>query len=399
MEFVRKLEDEDLFDRSLFYFFRARTASQEQWGWAIGCAQSTVGNWERGVTYPGRQWRRKILSASKAVLDIEKERIESVSNALNLNVRIDLVDTKDQLENSVLNAALTDFSYDEVLNRIVSVPFSTDDRTQDHEAFAVDKENLLESLAEQADLIVESIPNSANAPTTRLVSTLRSYKKSCASEKPNPRLLHRLGTLIAAQANSDDFRMAASDWDVNALDGFTAEHVELMRLYFREALAKAQQVEALPMDDGASEEITADDFFQAADAVGSVRTPEGEPVFDEDIATLLRDIGGEVRDLSEAIQFTMDERRKEVLRRRRRQAIKNGSIYVGRVLFFSAFFIVALPGTFGVAGSIASILGVAEILAPGSVRSIYSRLQAAFPILPSLPASDRDENDRDGKSH
>lgn len=232
-------------------------------------------------------------------------------------------------------------------------------------------------------MIASGVEKGANLESERFVEYFEKYAVESRADQPNPRLLHRIGNTISRRTASDDVRHAISDWDDEAIDGFNTDHLELMRLYFREALAKAQQVEALPIDD--DDPISSyESFHAAAELLESVISEDGKQVFDGDIPTLLRDIGNEIRDLGEAEQFTTDDRRRAVMRRRRLEAVKNGSIYIGRVLFFTSLFVVLNPAALSAVGSVASILGLMDIIAPGSVRGIYEKLRVSFPILPKL---------------
>lgn len=382
--FCKILEETGVFDANRFRLIRRRAGSQAMWSDMVGVSQGTIGNWERGITYPDSYYRRRILRAAKEMADRERDRALAVADSLGVKLRLDPVATQKTLNSSILNAALTDFDYDEVSGRIVPIPFASDDRMANVEAFQEDKENLLRSLSEQSELIAESISGGANLEADRLVKYFSKYRRSAKELKPNPRLLHRIGETIARRTASDDVRFAINDWDEEAIDGFNSDHRELMRLYFREALAKAQSVETLPLEDVADEQAPAENFYEAASLLENAANSSGQPVFDEDIPTLLRDIGNEVRDLEEAERFTADPDRALVFRRRKREAIKNGSIYIGRVLFFASLFVVMTPSAFGTLGSVASILGLMDVIAPGSIRSIYERLRKAFPLLPRL---------------
>lgn len=383
LEFIKKLEQDDIFDAKLFGSFRRRTYTQETWGIYSGVSQGTIGNWERGITYPNRTYRRQLLAAAKRVLEQQKDRIDQLSGELGIEVAIDPISTQSELDSSILRASLTDFEYDEEAGKIVAIPFASDERFGDSSNFTDDKNNLLNSLSEQAKIIVSGLDKGANAETTRLCEYFENYQKYSTENPPNPRLLHRIGDTIAKRTASDDVRMAISDWDDQAIDGFNSDHLELMRLYYREALAKAQLVEAEEVDDSV-EEASSEVFYKVADLIDSAKSDNGIEIFDKDISTLLRDIGREVRDLDEAEAFSFDEKRKAALRRRKREAIKNGSIFVGRVLFFSSLFVVMSPASLATAGSVASILGLVEAMAPGSILSIYEKLRLALPILPKL---------------
>lgn len=382
LEFINTLESNDIFDAKLFRRFRQGTLTQGEWGNLTNVSQGTIGNWERGVTYPNRAYRKSLLSAAKQVLEYERRRVDRLSGQLGITAAIDPISTQESLDSSILRASLTDFDFDDVLGRVVAVPFASDERFDPDGPMAEDKANLLSSLSEQADIIISGLERGINGETDRLCDYFERYGKHAVSVPTNPRLLHRIGETIAKRTASDDVRMAISDWDDTAIDGFNSDHVELMRLYYREALARAQEVEAAEFDDESGNGHAS--FYRIADLLGDVKGENDQQIFDEDISTLLRDIGREIRDLEEAETFSSDETRKVALRRRRREALKNGSIFVGRILFFSSLFIVMSPAALGAAGSIASILGLVEAAAPGSVLEVYERLRSAFPILPKL---------------
>lgn len=390
-EFLARLEHGRQFDRNLFWEIRNSTAPQSYWAKEVGVSQGTIGNWERGVTYPAPFYRERLLIASKGIFERQRQQITELSGDLGLGLQLDLFDTQKRLNNSILNAALTDFEFDASTGQIVPVPFTSDDRIQSVEELEEDKRNLLDSLKEQSEIIIAGVSRGANAETDRFVEYFEKYGKFAASEKPNPRLLHRIGEVIARRTATDDVRGAISGWDEEALDGFNSDHIELMRLYFRAALAKAQEVEAMPITDDIDEDHDpAENFYQAAELLDHVEAEDGRKVFDPDVSTLLRDIGNEVRNLKEAEVFTVDDNRKAILRRRRLLAVKNGSIYIGRVLFFASLFVVMNPAALGALGSVASILGILDVLAPGSIRGIYERLRESFPILPRLPQKNGD---------
>ncbi|WP_123876542.1 helix-turn-helix domain-containing protein [Fuscovulum blasticum] len=390
-DFVKKLQSDDSFDRKLFRQFRSSTMSQSDWADSVGVSQATIGNWERGITYPGRKYRRLLLVAGQRILNQEIERINNVSKAIGITVPIDVISTKSQLDSSILKASLTDFAFDPESNRIIAVPFEKDQSDTAIEQIVQDRRNLLASLSEQSALIMDGISRGANIETDRFIEHLKKYQAECNKDAPNPRLLHRLGATIAGRTSDDEFRAAINGWDDQAIDGFNADHIELMRLYFREALARAQEVESSAIDESNSSVDPAASFGKAADLIASAVDKEGNPVFSPDIPTLLRDISREVRDFGEAEAFTYDDRRKAVIRRRRLEAIKSGSIYMGRFLFFTSLFVVVSPEALGAASSVASILGLMDQIAPGTIRSLYDSFRSVFPILPKLETKKKDQ--------
>jgi hypothetical protein len=263
------------------------------------------------------------------------------------------------------------------------------------EEIAEDRENLLRSLSSFARVIIESIGDGANINEVKFVRFLESYADEADSDFPNPRLLNRLGTTISRISNSDDFQNAANAWDAEAVEGFNRDHIELMRLYFREALAKAQEIDAAEVKEVVNESDGAE-LREVADLMDTAETDSGEKIVDPAIPTLLRDIAGEIRDLDEAARFTADPNRRAIFNRRKSEAFKNGSVYVGRFVFFSALVSsLAIPGVGEIVGTLAAIVGLTEYVAPGTIRQQYDRLREKFPALPALPVGGQKKADDD----
>jgi len=254
------------------------------------------------------------------------------------------------------------------------------------EEFEIDKENLLDSLAQQAESITGDMNYGVNSNNDRIISNLKRYSSECRKHESNPRLLHRLGSTIARRMNDDDLRAGLNAWDEEAIDGFNRDHLELMRLHYRESLARAQEVDAAKID-SSNIMITSSDFLEVADSIESIKNKDGSSFIDEDVPILLRDIAKEIEELSDAENFTFSPERRNILRKKI-EAIKNGSIYVGRFLFFTSLFIVVMPvPALSVSGSIASILGVIEVAAPGTIKQCYEKIRIFLPVLPELPIS------------
>jgi len=398
------------FPRSSFLKVRRKLVPQRFLADMMGVQPSTISNWETGHTKP--LWKNRILisEAFGKIIDhsLRQEDLpegegqvdlfDVVSpNVIKLReyangreiVNIDVDVTRHQLSHSILNAALTDFLFDEKKHQIVPLPFERDDRVANIKKLHKDRNDLLRSLSVQARLISDGVDSDRNIDSAKFKSYFNHYSEEAGSENPNPRLLHRLGQIISKRTSVDEVRAAISDWDGEAIDGFNADHMELVRLYFREALAKAQEIEALPFVEGASKGDSANQFFEAADLIESVAGKKKSPLYDPSIPALLKDIGNEVRSIEEEEAYTFNDERRRSLRRQKVLAIKNGSIFVGRVLFFSSLFLVVSPGALASIGSVASILGLVDVVVPGSMRQVYERLRISLPILPKLPTKDR----------
>lgn len=297
------------FNRPLFRRVRRLTGTQAEWAQLTNVTQTTIGNWERGFTVPNRYYRNSLYRSCELI----KGQLAEIANRsqFELGRRIDPVRTSRNLDRSILRAALTDFDYDAAARRIIPVPFSGDFDDDLAAEIAEDRSNLLESLKKQAEFICESISDGANLNERKLVNLLRQYSEEVASSSPNPRLLNRFGSTISRAANGDDFRGAANDIDLDSIDGFNRDHLELMRLYFKEALSKAQELDGSEVIDAG--EISDVEFRGIAEIMERAQTDSGEAFVEASIPTLLKDIATEIRDLDDAITLTSDERRAEIL--------------------------------------------------------------------------------------
>lgn len=336
-----------------------------------------------------------MLDASRKI----KEEISSEIASRQLILRpsgpqIDPLETSVRLKRSILRAALTDFDFDQVDRKIVPVPFSGDVDDVLESEIAEDKKNLLDALAEIADLIVASLSEDSNLSERKLVKQLQSYSEQCRKSVPNPRLLNRLGTTISRAAMGGDFRASVNTVDVELVDGFSRDHLDLMRLYFKEALARAQEVDAAGSVEGMTD-ITGEEFSQVADIMEAASLGTGEEIVDASIPTILRDIAGEIRDIDESILLSGDGRRGEIFMRRKSEAFKNGGIYVGRFVFFAALLSsITLPGMPEIMTALSLMVGLTESFAPGSIRGRYERLRQQFQALPALPEHNNSDDEQ-----
>ncbi|APX10329.1 hypothetical protein [Tateyamaria omphalii] len=368
------------FDRRRFKVLRHSSYSQWDWATAANVSQGTIGNWERGDTSPQGYYRANLRRAAVSLRDHFEE--HATDSLRHVGTLFDPVKTDRQLRNSILTAALTDFELAEDGKQIIPIAFGADTQDQAAEEFDKDKRNLIESLEAQANAILEELDHGANVPTDKLRRGFDRYLQATKEDEVNPRLLNRFGQTLIRAANEEDTLSALSTIDQEALQGFRNDHLELMRLYFREALAKAQEVEATEIDADA-ELDDGSQFNEVADILEQAKGDSGAPLVSRSISTLLRDIANEMRDLTEAIAFTMDLTRRSILQRRKVEAFKSGSIYVGRFVFFGALIVAVGAGE--VVGSIAGVVTLMETIAPGTIRGKYESLRERFPILPKLP--------------
>lgn len=383
----------NVFVRAQFSRLRRQTAPQYVWASHTGVSQTTIGNWERGYTSPERPYRRRLKKAVGAI----KEGVVAHAFPVRAGTRLNVPATYQDLRHSILRAALTDFDFDTKRAQIVPIPFYGDIDSIAAEEIARDRKNLLESLAQQAEILTESLSTATNADAGKVIRYLENYKEESLKDEPNPRLLSRYGSIISRSANSDSIALGLNDIDSLALEGFEHDHIELMRLYFREALAKAQEVDAVEVrrveqiNDGT-------EFRVVADLLDRARDDSDAQIVAPAIPTLLRDIAAEIREADDQLLLSSEPSRHDVLKRRKSEAFKNGGIYVGRFVFFSALLSsMAYPAVAEIFASLGTIVGLTEVVVPGSVRAQYEILREKFPALPALPIvgkSDSDENDK-----
>ena len=383
---IKRLEKDDIFDHNLFSVIRRRTATRAEWAAWTGLSAGTIRNYEKSETYPSIEYRKKISRGLRYAREYLVVQLDKTRD-LELEVNVDPGEAKDALGGRVLSAALTDFEFDHDEQVVRAVPFRVDEKELNLAELNADRADLLESLAEQADRISSSLKQGANANVARLVQAMEDYAREARRTRANPRKIIRWGQNIARASASDDLAFGISGWDKSALDGFVSDHQELTRLYYKEALRRAQDVEAFRVDDD-SDLPTSDFFRDIADKIAAARDGSGQPLFDDDISVLLKDIAREIEEHEDNETVAVGENQKAAFRKRRIEAIKNGGILLGRFVFFASFFVIIDPlVALSTAGSIASIIGLLKAEAPGSLRKLYDRIREALPFLPRFPSS------------
>lgn len=374
------------FSRSDFARVRPIVGPQSMWGTMAGVAQGTIGNWERGITSPDSYYRRKLIKACEYFI-LEYKGIAS-SRQLEKTLIIDPIETKIKLNKSILRAALTDFDFDPKNGKIIPIPFSEDNSTN-IEAIEEDRKNLINSLCTQAKIISDDLNTNSNSTASKLKKFFDRYGSEAEKSQPNPRLLNNFGEVIRRSLNDEFIRDSISSFDLISTEQFNNDHLELMRLYFRSALARAQEIQMISIDENSSIP-SSQPFYEVAETIRQAQQDQDQPFIDNDIPTLLIDIGNEIDEIEEAEKYTFNTNLRDSLKRRRIQAVKTGAVYVGRFVFFTSLFVVLTPSIPAVsAGGLASIVTVMEALAPGSVRGSYEKLREYLPILPKLPTLEK----------
>ncbi|WP_299191909.1 helix-turn-helix transcriptional regulator [uncultured Litoreibacter sp.] len=378
-----QLEVDDIFNPRDFQSVRYETGSQGEWAEHIGVSSATVGNYERNLTTPNASRRREIAKAISFFIDQQKRTIDLAEERVGTN--IDVLAAKDKLRDTVLEASLTDFSFDPSVQQIVPVPFAEDEDNRSSKLLEQNRNDLASALREHAADISNSLSNSNIGGLRRLVSSLKSYELECAKVRANPRRLYRLGLTISRASTNRQVVEIVSEEDLSELNGFRQDHQELMRLYYREALLKLQSIDELEIVEQ-FDLPSGQDFRNFAEEIEKAKDKDGNKIFDPEISNLLIDISSEVQELESDEILADTAATKEIVRKRKGQAVKNGAILVGRFVIFAGFLVAVDPlVAIGVAGSIASILGFIEQGKPGLIQKYYEQMRQALPFLPPYP--------------
>lgn len=381
-EFISKLQTEDIFDHNVFRILRPNFGTQFVWASKVGVTQATIGNYERNRTYPSQEIRQKFIDAAQV---LRQQKADYLNFKKDGDTDIDPISAKKTLENSILQAALTDFDFDPEEQCIIAVPFSEDLVSSNIAAIETAKKDLIESLAEQAATLSTHIREGANINVNRVVDTLEKYATECNENRPNPRKMFRWGSNLSRFSASDEFEYGVNEWDKEAYQGFIEDHQELMRLHYREALARAQQVNATELSEDQALP-SAEEFKRVSRIIDDATDDAGQRIFSKDIAILIGDLAREIEEYEHAEVLTSDISRKEIIKKRRIEAIKNGAILIGRFLIFTSFLLVVDPMlVLTTAGSIASIVGLIQSNSSGTLREYYETLRKALPFLPKFP--------------
>lgn len=382
----------DQFSFELRQFRIASALSRAAYASILGVSPSTLREWEDGTARPRTYKLWEVYDRLKIFVDQDKSRgldadyllgifdelIDKLKLANVNDKEISLRDIEKKLTKTILKAAQTDFGLSRDKKLIVPIPF-----TEDLELFRsnriLDIEQLLQAIVAN---INDTIPHvqKANLNEIRLLEAFEIYRSEAERDFPNPRILHRKGEIIRRQIQDSDIRQALSSWDTAALDGFVADHQELMRLYFGEALLSAQEVEQAAISDSVIEkaDTLARQAVEAAERV-SYGLPEQDVRVDARIPAILTEIRHEIRDY----EFSRRSANTPVARNQAENRIKTSIKHIG--IFIGRFILRAASLGYKTLAGGAGLLSAIEVLAPGSFRGVYEAIRLAFPALPPLP--------------
>lgn len=386
-DFNRLLKNRDLFDRDLFQKgILATTLSKKDWAKRFGVSYGTLRNWETGNTYPNKQHRKIVLNSCQEYVGIIEDRVREFTNASGSTPRIDSSRAEEDLSKSILRASPVDFIFDSKRERISATPFKEDTSQFDDPKLAKRRDELKSALSSQAKFILSSLEDGANTNVDGLRRILTAYASHCdQNEEINPRLLNMWGSTVKSQITDESVQSALGNWTVSAVDQFVDSHTELMRVFYQEAMAAAQELQKTPINED-EPAPTPDQIEKVANQLENLKQGDDEPVFDRSVISSIIDLKDDISRIDEALQWTHDKQRREKLRAARVQAVKNSVVTIGRLLIFSALFASIPTATpTDAVGFVGGLFAIIDSLAPGTIRHFYEQSRKYLPFLPEFP--------------
>jgi len=380
------------FGHELREFRAANGLTRKDMAILIGVSDYTVRAWENGKVNPQSStiWRivdhlnTADMRRFSRIVDLSQLRkiIESFARSLDLSPvesnESKLLRIERTLTGSILKAAQTDFQYDPSKRQLEPIPFVSDLRLFEASS-KLEIFRLLENASDAAGTVVGKLQD-VNIEQRYLSDTLSDYKSECEREVPNPRILARKGDLIRYVYSSEDISGAVNRFLLKEIEQFIEIHNELMRGLFGEALSAARMVTSDKVDDAILEDASG--LF-----IGAVKQLEamcresipGDPTLHIEVPAIVADVGKEVAELEVAVSQANDPNSKSLRVARLKVAAFQGALLIGRILLRTTSAVL----THGAA--VASIAGIIEVIAPGSIRAAYELLKTHIPDLPSLP--------------
>lgn len=380
------------FGHELREFRAANGLTRKDMAILIGVSDYTIRSWENGKVNPQTSTIWRIvdhLNTADArrfsrVIDLEQLKliVESFARTLDLSPvesnESKLLRIERTLTGSILKAAQTDFRYDQSRSLLKPIPFVSDLGLFEA-SNQLEISRLLENASDAADTIIGKLED-VNIEQRYLSDTLSDYKSECKRSTPNPRILARKGDLVRYVYTSEDISGAVNQFLLKEIEQFIDIHNELMRGLFGEALSAARMVTSDKVDDAIVDEASKlfSESVNQLEAIHRASRPD-EPNIDIEVPAIVADIGKEVADLELAVSQANDPNSRSLRVARLKVAAFQGALLIGRILLRTTSAIL----THGAA--VASIAGIVEVVAPGSIRAAYELLRIHIPDLPPLP--------------
>jgi transcriptional regulator with XRE-family HTH domain len=361
----------------------------------LGVSDYTVRSWENGRSNPQSSTLWAVLdrlsrpSQPQAFRRVDisplKNLIEEYARSVDLSpiesVHTKLLRIERTLSRTVLKAAQTDFSFDSTSGILRPIPFYAD-LDLFHAANANSIRQMLENASDSAEEISERLEG-ANLEQRYFRAAFTKYAIQCKSSTPNPRILERKGALIRHVFTNEHLEQSVNSYVVKEISQFLEIHDELMRGIFGHALSALREIRPERVSDSRVLDTPAE-FLEAAREIDSHSSSENadgsfSPGVHPDVVAIVADIGSEADELATAIRNTNDPSVRQLRLARLKSTVFHGALLLGRLILRAG------GATLSTVGSIASILGLAEIANPGTVVSVYQMLRTVIPELPQLP--------------
>ncbi len=267
------------------------------------------------VLLPNSDWEQGPKHVNAIIAGIRKKYTRTSVPATEEGHKSELDEMLDMLASDPLRMAMVDFSYDDMNALMRMAPFPEDMRDLQDETLENNRKDLLSSIHDLAVALADNLTGTAghNSQDAAIVaSDLMLYAKEARKRPDNIRapFLWMQGATLHDYRTTPEIYTFLPVHARRKLDRIVDAHLDLMRLYYRGALARLDQAGTLLL----TEEITLgglnDIIAQAADAMAAVSDLSGSHVEPEAISTL-QNIAQTTHDLLERLEHLQPEEREK----------------------------------------------------------------------------------------
>ena len=200
------------------------------------------------------------------------------------------------LRSDSLQAALTDFKFDDVTLQMQMVPFREEVPTISNPAHRKALENMLSELAEgMSDLSADAAGGNLRSS---LINALQRYAKEAGrdTDEVRPGRLWDVGATLNQAVWDEDVQHSLDALLFGNLKRMVEKHRELMRLYFTHALERLRKVEVVELAEGVTPETALIVLEETAKEIAETPADQLPPPAPEVIAAM-QDRVDELKDI------------------------------------------------------------------------------------------------------
>lgn len=200
----------------------------------------------------------------------------------------------DLLHTDPLRVALVDFTFDDMASLMRAVPFPEDNTNLEDESLERDRKELLSSLRDYAEDLAEDMVEAGrnSQDCARIARDLSRYAKAARGRPVRARMLWMRGADLNIYRLSSNIYPFLPEVERQKLDALVDMHLDLMRLYYRGALARLQDAEVLVLTETVSLSDLNGMIAQAVAIFDAVKDDAGAHIEPDAIAAL-RDLAAQ----------------------------------------------------------------------------------------------------------